>query len=399
MANKEYFTITLFRHLGREAVLRLLEHIEHPQCDAIKQAMGELEDVNKTSDTALFRETIKPLLDAASDEQKQKDKRIFTRINELANPEGYTSMVAVCALVKEQVQDLPTQFETGEGLAIELYIHHPTVFDRAYTYNNAQHYQDGWCVKASKTIGKTYKWTPELEEAFKAKVLALFKMKHGCGDRINIDAYDDDPKYLILNICTQDRPRIQQDFTDAGEFKGVVTRPPVESMILYEKKTGVLRLRTTRKTKSVIESLSTHFVDIVIKNKEDYVATLESKKVTLNNLVQMSDLSVEGFKGLASATLVEVMVRRKHSKNGCLHVLKHNDGVLEQLADDYFKVPLYFYSAIVSFKVYDSESDKSDRGKTIRVKIDQMNHNVYTPANSTGHTINECIRSWGIVSV
>ena len=382
---RDYFEQSLFRRLGVEGLVFYLKETKHPLLKAIQTLVDK--STTKASRNKLPELIRHQLMEAGNNPHHEEDKTAFPLINDLAHTNAHPVMVNEYRLKDVEI---PEDFNTAEALAVYLYLKHPTIFESArvtYEVNQAT----GWRLFEAMGLSKTKPWK-SAQADFEESAMADFKTFENAGKHIKAEAYNSEER-LLIHIWYQGSLKTVEEFTDKAEIEPRKLHPPIETALVYYHATGRLKVKTHRNKESLAKALRNSFAYSVLEMPLFLINADSDNIVNLAELKTRTSFPTTGDFPFKEAILSELIF--KPSKNSRrLITIKDANNLLK--AFDEYNIPIAQIEITkASFRFAYWQGNKT---KPITVSITQSNHNVNTNTTDLGQAIDECFRSWGLIS-
>jgi hypothetical protein len=383
---RDYFEQSLFRRLGVEGLVFYLKETKHSLLKAIQTLVDK--STTKASRKELPELIRQQLIEAGNNTHHEEDKKAFLIINDLAHTNAHSLMVNECKL---KDIDIPEDFNTAEALAVYLYLKHRPIFEAArvtYQVNQAT----GWRLFKASFTSPTHPWE-SVQADFEERAMANFKTHENAGKHIKATAYNSEER-LLIHICYQGSLRTVEDFTDKAEIEARKLHPPIETALVYYHATGLLKVKTHLNKESLAKALRNSFAYSVLENPLFLIDAPSETVVNLENLKTCEDFNIIIENSpLDTAMLIELAFTP--SKNSRRRItIKDADNLLK--AFDEYNLPIaQIEISKATFRFYYRQGGKR---KTTTVNITQSNHSVSTNTTDLGQAVDECFRSWGLIS-
>jgi hypothetical protein len=383
---RDYFEKSLFRRLGAEGLVFYLKETKHPLLKAIKPLIEK--STTKASRKELPEIIRQQLVEAGNNPHHEADKKAFLIINDLAHTNAHSLMVNECKL---EGVEIPDTVDTAEALAVYLYLKHPAIFEAvrvAYQVNHAT----GWRLFKASFTSPTHPWE-SAQADFEERAMANFKTFENAGKLIKAEAYNSEER-LLIHVLYQGSLKTLEDFTDEAEIEARKLHPPIETALVYYHATGLLKVKTHLNKESLAKALRNSFALSVLETPMFLIDAPSETVVNLENLKTCKDFNIIIENSpLDTAMLIELAFTP--SKNSRRRItIKDVDKLLK--AFDEYNIPIaQIEISKATFRFYYRQGGKR---KTTTVSITQSNHSVSTDTTDLGQAVDECFRSWGLIS-
>jgi hypothetical protein len=382
---RDYFEKSLFRRLGVDGLMFYLKETEHPLLNDIQPLVAE--STTKASRNKLPKLIRHQLMEAGNNPHHEADKTAFPLINDLAHANAHPVMVSECRL---EGAEIPDTVDTAEALAVYLYLKHPTIFESArvtYQVNQAT----GWRLFKAMGLSKTKPWE-SAQADFEERAMADFKTFENAGKHIKAEAYNSEER-LLIHICYQGSLRTVEDFTDKAEIEARKLHPPIETALVYYHATGLLKVKTHLNKESLAKALRNSFALSVLEMPMFLIDAASDNIVNLAELKTRTSFPTTGDFPFKEAVLSELVFKPTQNSHRLIRI-KDTKNLLK--AFDEYNIPIAQIEITKAFFRFAYWQD--NKPKTITVNITQSKHSVNTNTTDLGQAIDECFRSWGLIS-
>jgi hypothetical protein len=380
MPQKQNFSPNSFmRRQGVQGLRLYMENVGHP---LLTQLTLDPEAENQLSD---LMDAFHHLEDQA---QKTQDFEAFRWVNELASSEAYPFLVKECQS-KESTQSLINDYKTAEHLAMALYCYDPQAFKSCSTQFKIIQ-ESGWLLFQGEGVSETHPWN-DVQNAFEDAIRNDFQnLDKASGSQVVVEAYEDANK-LMLHAWYEGNTRVVEELKDNKLIRQYYN-PSKDTALIYNKKTGLLKVKTERYKERLSKALCNSFAHTILKNPS---ALLDAKKTRIVNLAELksrSDFKVKGASCI-SYGIVTFLKFKETEQSKKTFQIQDNETIFETLIEHHYDLE---NAEIMQAKIrfYYTTEDKMAH---TTVEFTESTNRVTTTSSVVGEAIDAVCQSWGLL--
>lgn len=371
---------SFFRKLGPACLLQYLQTTQHPQQSQFLAELLEEEHISNP-------EEILRHFDSPNNPNRTADMTAFMVINDIASEKGFAHMRRICE--RSALGQLLTPTATPHSLALELFLNHSFVFNRAYTMFCID-YLEGWKVYPGSSGKSEFKEDINTaRDDFRREVLAYLK-RIGFGSALNVDAYPEADR-LILDLRYAGPLTRQEDFDEQGNIQTHTIRRPLDIGLAYYPSEAVLKVKTPRGMDGLNIAVYQAFANSYLKDPNILLNINTERLINLSEFKTRQEFLFNESDGIRNAKITGVKLIpyegspssiTLYDKTGALEAIKTRNVDLDQ--------------SILKMIGIQFEFDEKGLGRFRTVELTHKNR-INTNNSQRDAIMEGCLKRWGIL--